>query len=261
MASGIGHQVNNRFNLTKVGAEVMMMSSLPRLRKFVKEMNVEEIEKTLVSMEKSLTTINKNAAHGGEIVSRLLDFSRLSEGFKPVDIKEAIESCLRLWECKHDLTLIDFKLEVPDNLPKIHGNLSEIEEILFNLLDNAFDAFKMKEEAWALGNLEKPTVAPKGAVSLSIKETAWKDKRYVEIIIADNGLGMKDEVKKQVFVPFFTTKATAIKGTGLGLYIIRRMVDAHHGVISLESEYGIGTTFHVLIPRSDGQEHGKNPVR
>ena len=261
MASGIGHQVNNRFNLTKVGAEVMMMSSLPRLRKFLKEMNTEGVEGVLVTMEKSLATINKNAAHGGEIVSRLLDFSRMSKGFKPVDVREAIESCIRLWECKHDLTLIDFKLEVAANIPKVHGNLGEVEEVLFNLLDNAFDAFKMKEEAWELGKLEKAASTPKGVVSLSAKETTLKDKRYVELTIADNGLGMDEEVKKQVFVPFFTTKATAIKGTGLGLYIIRRMVDAHHGQIFLESEYGKGTTFHVLIPVSEEKEDGKNPVR
>ena len=121
--------------------------------------------------------------------------------------------------------------------------------------------FKMKEEAWGLGKLEKPASPPKGVVSLSAKETTLKDKRYVELTIADNGLGMDEEVKKQVFVPFFTTKATAIKGTGLGLYIIRRMVDAHHGEILLESEYGKGTTFRILIPVSNGQEDGKNPVR
>ena len=260
MASGIGHQVNNRFNLTKVGAEVMMMSSLPRLKRYLKEMNTEGIDGVVADMEKTLKSINKNAAHGGEIVSRLLDFSRLSEGFKPVDVNEAIENCFRLWECKHDLTGIDFKMEIAANLPKVHGNLSEIEEILFNLLDNAYDAFKMKEESWALGNLEKPAVVPKGAVWFSVKETTLKDKRYIELTIADNGLGMTTESKKQVFVPFFTTKG-ANKGTGLGLYIIRRMVDAHHGEIFMESEYGKGTTFHILIPVSEGQEHGKTPVR
>ncbi len=260
MASGIGHQVNNRFDLTKVGAEVMMMSSLPRLKRYLKEKNTVGIDGVVADMEKMLKSINKNAAHGGEIVSRLLDFSRLSEGFKPVDVNEAIENCFRLWECKHDLTAIDFKMEIAANLPKIHGNLSEMEEILFNLLDNAYDAFKMKEEAWALGNLEKPAVVPKGAVWFSVKETTMKDKRYVELAIADNGLGMTTESKKQVFVPFFTTKG-ANKGTGLGLYIIRRMVDAHHGEIFMESEYGKGTTFHILIPVSEGQEHGKTPVR
>ena len=261
MASGIGHQVNNRFNITKGGAELMLLSSIPRLERYLKEMNVEGIDKVLADMKKALKTISDNGARGGEIVSRLLDFSRMTEGFKPVDAKEAIESCLRLWECKHDLTLIDFKLDIAADLPKLHGNLGEIEEVLFNLLDNAFDAFKMKEEAWSLGKLEKPAVASKGAVSLSVKETMLKDKRYVELTIADNGLGMDTEVKKQVFVPFFTTKATAIKGTGLGLYIIRKMVDAHHGLIFLESEYGKGTTFHVLIPASEVQNDGKNPVR
>ncbi|MBU9888974.1 MAG: GAF domain-containing protein [Candidatus Omnitrophica bacterium] len=252
MASGIGHQVNNRFNITKLGSEVLMMSSIPRLKKYLKEGNAEGVDGVMKDMEKALKTINDNAAHGGEIVARLLDFSRLSEGFKPVDVKEAVENCIRLWECKHDLTKIDFKLEIADGVPKVYGNLSEIEEILFNLLDNAYDAFRMKEEAWELGHLERPPVALKSAVRLSVSETVRRNKRYVSFQIADNGLGMSEKVQQQLFVPFFTTKATAVKGTGLGLYIIRRMVDAHHGEIFMESEYGKGTTFRVLIPVSEG---------
>lgn len=259
MASGIGHQVNNRFNLTKLGAEVMMMSTMPRLRKSVRERDEKGIEESLAAMEKSLASINKNAAHGGEIVSRLLDFTRMTEGFGPVDVKEAAESCIRLWECKHDLTLFDFKMDIAPGLPNLHGNLGEIEEVLFNLLDNASDALKMKEEAWATGKLEKPAEVPKGSVSLSARETTLKDRRYVELAIADNGIGMSEDVKKQVFVPFFTTKATAIKGTGLGLYIIRRMVDAHQGKIFLETEYGKGSVFRVLFPVSDGKSGAGHP--
>lgn len=252
MASGIGHQVNNRFNITKLGSEVLMMSSIPRLKKYLKEGNPEGVDGVMKDIEKALKTINDNAAHGGEIVARLLDFSRLSEGFKPVDVTEAVENCIRLWECKHDLTKIDFKLEIADGIPKVYGNLSEIEEILFNLLDNAYDAFRMKEEAWELGHLERPPVPLKSAVRLSVRETVRRNKRYVAFTIADNGLGMPEKVQQQLFVPFFTTKATAVKGTGLGLYIIRRMVDAHHGEIFMESEYGKGTTFRVLIPASEG---------
>ena len=63
---------------------------------------------------------------------------------------------------------------------------------------------------------------------------------------------MDEETQKRIFVPFFTLKATAIKGTGLGLYIIRRMVDAHQGRIKVESEYGKGTTFHIFLPSAEG---------
>jgi len=248
MASGIAHQVNNRFNVIKLGAESALMVELRNVGKLLEAKDIDAIRKITDSLAIVCQKIAKSADHGGEIVRRLLDFSKLSEGFKPVSIQEAATSCIRLWECKRTLSGIDFRIEIPDGLVKVHGNFSEIEEMLFNLLDNAFDALKMKEEAWAFGTLEKPKDPPKGSIVLSAKETFWREKRCVEIVISDTGLGMTDAVKKQVFVPFFTTKATAIKGTGLGLYVIRRMVDAHQGDIVLESEHGKGTTFHVFLP-------------
>ncbi len=248
MASGIAHQVNNRFNVIKLGAESALMVDFPRIEKQMAANNLEGVRPLIGSLETVYRKIAKNADHGGEIVRRLLDFSRLSEGFGPVSVRDVAASCIRLWECKRPLYDIDFRMEIPDGLVKIHGNSSEVEEILFNLLDNAYDAIKMKEEAWACGKLEKPEHPVKGKITLSAREVFRRGRRCVEVMISDAGLGMTEEVRKQVFVPFFTTKATAIKGTGLGLYVIRKMVDAHQGEIELESVYGEGSSFRVFLP-------------
>ncbi|HQB11488.1 MAG TPA: ATP-binding protein [Candidatus Omnitrophota bacterium] len=248
MASGIAHQVNNRFNVIKLGAESALMVDFPRIEKQMAANNLEGIRPLIGSLESVYRKIAKNADHGGEIVRRLLDFSRLSEGFGPVNIGDVVASCVRLWECKHPVYDTDLRIEIPDGLARIHGNSGEIEEVLFNLLDNAYDAIKMKEEAWECGKLEKPEHPAKGRITLSAREALRHGRRYVEVTIADSGLGMPEEVRKQVFVPFFTTKATAIKGTGLGLYVIRKMVDAHQGEIELESVYGEGTTFRIFLP-------------
>jgi signal transduction histidine kinase len=169
-----------------------------------------------------------------------------------MDVKEAIESSVRLWECKHDLRETGFQMEIADDLKQIKGNFSEIEEVLFNLLDNAADAIKMKEEAFQLGNLPRPAEPQKDAIWLKAENSELNGEPQVLITVRENGIGMDEETQKKIFVPFFTMKATAIKGTGLGLYIIRRMVDAHQGRIKVESEYGKGTTFHIFLPSAEG---------
>ena len=68
------------------------------------------------------------------------------------------------------------------------------------------------------------------------------------IEVSDNGIGMTDEEFDHLFLPFFTTKATAEKGTGIGLAVIKLMVENHKGTIRAESEYGKGTTFHITLP-------------
>ena len=248
MAAGIAHQINNRFAVIKLGVESAQMTEIKKLTAYLKENSTDKERLMIATLAKICDRVAKSSDHGSEIVKRLLSFSRLSEGFQPVLVRELTSSCIRLWECKRSLSEIDFHEEIPDGLPKVHGNFSELEEILFNLLDNAFDAIKMKEEAWNLGRLEKPANPEKGRIALSAKEAYRNKKRCVELIITDNGIGMSDADKQKVFVPFFTTKATAIKGTGLGLYVIRKMVDAHKGDIELESKRGQGATFHIFIP-------------
>ncbi|MFH0985264.1 MAG: ATP-binding protein [Candidatus Omnitrophota bacterium] len=248
MAAGIAHQINNRFCVIKLGVESAQLKEIKKLTKFFQEHDFKDEQGMAETLAKLCERVAKSSDHGSEIVRRLLSFSRLSEGFRPVLIRELATSCIRLWECKRSLSEIDFYEEIPDGLPKVHGNFSELEEILFNLLDNAFDAITMKREAWTLGTLEKPVDPEKGRIALSAKEAFRNKKRCVEIIVTDNGLGMSEADKQKVFVPFFTTKATAVKGTGLGLYVIRKMVDAHHGDIELESVRGQGTTFRVFIP-------------
>jgi signal transduction histidine kinase len=71
----------------------------------------------------------------------------------------------------------------------------------------------------------------------------------LEIVIQDNGLGIKEANNKKVFTPFFTTKTSARRGTGLGLYVIRRILtDIHRGKLSFESQYNVGTRFILELP-------------
>ena len=73
--------------------------------------------------------------------------------------------------------------------------------------------------------------------------------RFLEMTLEDNGLGVKEENLKKVFTPFFTTKTSSRRGTGLGLYVIRRIItEIHNGKINFESEYKVGTRFIIELP-------------
>ena len=87
-----------------------------------------------------------------------------------------------------------------------------------------------------------------------IKISALESGDFVQVNIADNGIGMNDEAKKKMFVPFFTTKATAAKGTGLGLFVIEKIITAHKGKIKIDSEYGQGTSFIITLPITQKKE-------
>ena len=74
--------------------------------------------------------------------------------------------------------------------------------------------------------------------------------RHSLITISDNGVGIKDEDKAKIFAPYFTTKSSYKSGTGIGVYVVRRMIEENHkGKIWFESEYLKGTTFFIQLPR------------
>ena len=248
MASGIGHQINNRLNVIKLGTDSVTWAVLPLLRQAIQSGNPGEAREVVDRIEVSLKRASESAKQGGEIVRHLLDFSKLSVGFQEVSLPEALEKCIRLWECKKDLSLIWFENKIPKDLPLLWANFTQVEEVLFNLLDNAYDAIDMKKEEWEFDRSPKPENPEMGRVTISAQPVEREGKAYVEICVEDTGIGMSPETQQQIFVPFFTTKATSIKGTGLGLFVMKRMVQANKGEIAVESEYGKGSTFRVLFP-------------
>ena len=83
--------------------------------------------------------------------------------------------------------------------------------------------------------------------------------RVTKIIVQDNGLGIKEEDQKKVFTPFFTTKISNRKGTGLGLYVIKKIITENHkGRIQVSSIYKQGTTFSLELTTADMAEHAHN---
>jgi len=85
-----------------------------------------------------------------------------------------------------------------------------------------------------------------GILTVSVKE----ENDGIVFLVKDTGTGITKENMEKIFTPFFTTKATGKKGTGLGLYVIQKIVNFHEGTISIDSTYCSGTKFEIVLPVS-----------
>lgn len=179
-----------------------------------------------------------------EIVNDFLDLSRLEQGevrfnMESVSLEKVIEAVA--YEMKNMLTKKKLEIKVDkatiSKLPDVWADKDRLEQVLYNLVGNAA---KFTE---------------KGSISIS----AISDKNNVKVLIADTGRGMNEEAQKLLFHKFqqagesLLTRDTT-KGTGLGLYISKMILEKMNGTINLEdSEVGKGTTFSFTIPRADSQ--------
>jgi signal transduction histidine kinase len=124
-------------------------------------------------------------------------------------------------------------------LPKIIGNFTELQEVFFNLIDNAYDAMMQRKE-----ELKEDGYRPTIEIKAEPRGNKW-----INIVLRDNGIGIKLEDQNKIFTPFFTTKLSSKKGTGLGLYVIRKLIEENHkGKVIYRSEYMKGTRVYVTLP-------------
>jgi len=128
---------------------------------------------------------------------------------------------------------------VSESFPHIIGNESLVEQILENLINNAFDAI-----LWRYSYL-KPDGSYRGKITITAKDKG----ENVAISIEDNGIGIEEKDKEKLFAGYFTTKSAEHKGDGAGLYSMKSWIEQHKGKISFSSEYGKGTIFTVDLPK------------
>lgn len=244
MADGVAHQIKNRLNQFSIASGEIKYE----ISDFAK--NHKEILQNYPGLRKSFDYLNiigekliSNVKKTDAIVKGILGFARVEEKetyFGKFKLSELIEHCLELLKIKHEITQIPLETKIPDN-DILYGVKSQILESVYNLLDNAFEAIREKE---ALLAEKKEQFTPK--ISLELLQT----KTSSQIKITDNGIGIKKNAQKRLFAPFFTTKSSYKSGTGIGLYVIKRMVEENHkGQVWFKSKYLKGTEFLVKLPR------------
>ncbi len=238
MADGLSHQINNR--LHAMGFVASDMLDTLKLRKAF--FATEELRPLAEEFEHSLSRIQDNVTRGGEIVQGLMRYTRQGEeGFAAYSIDAIIRSAYEMAQFK--IRSLEFRLLKafnPETIPRVRGNFTQLQEVFFNLIDNAYDATVQRK-----ADLRETDYA--GALTISAHEVNG----LLEIVFSDNGIGVKSSDRDKLFTPFFTTKATTKKGTGLGLYVIRKIIeDNHGGKVDMHSVYGQGTEMTISLATS-----------
>ena len=247
MADGLSHQMNNRFHAMSLIAS----DALDCIKSSDSKNSSSEIKELLSYLEHSAQRIKSNSLQGGDIVRGMLKYTRKGEtGFAGVNLDELLNAALEMLQFKIKLNEIDIERNYPKEETNLKANFTQLQEVFFNLIDNAYDAMNERK-----AELKEPGYRGKVKI-VAIPDPA---NRVTKIIVHDNGLGIKEEDQKKVFTPFFTTKISNRKGTGLGLYVIKKIITENHkGRIQVSSIYKQGTTFSLELATADTAEHANN---
>jgi signal transduction histidine kinase len=217
-------------------------SNDPEVQAMAEEIDLEFLTE---DTQKIISSIRVGTDRIRGIVLSLRNFSRMDEAdFKDVDIHEGIESTLLILQhrlkdkpdCPAVVVIKDY-----GKLPKVECFPGQLNQVFMNILVNALDALDDMNTKRSYQELkETPN-------QIRIRTSAI-DNQWVEVAIADNGIGMPDRVKRRIFDPFFTTKPMG-KGTGLGMSISYHIIaEKHGGKIKCFSTPGSGTEFVIQIP-------------
>jgi CheY-like chemotaxis protein/two-component sensor histidine kinase len=182
-------------------------------------------------------------------VKQILAFSRQAEEEKkPVQIGPIVKEALKLLRASLPTT-IEFHQNIKPDLDNVLADPTQIHQVLMNLCTNASHA--MREEGGILDvSLQNVSIVERGLhiVESEKSEIGLDPGQYLRLTVSDTGHGMTPEVLERIFDPYFTTKEKG-EGTGLGLAVVHGIVKSYGGIITVQSDMGKGTTFHVYLPR------------
>jgi two-component system cell cycle sensor histidine kinase/response regulator CckA len=192
-------------------------------------------------VQEQLQRIRTASIRGAEIVRQLMIYGGMdSPDFEPVDVSVLVNEMLQLLKVSISKNAI-LRIGLRDNLPAVHASPAQIRQVVLNLITNASEAIGTREgEIHVTSGL----VEVRGSSSLGAAANLPPGD-YVKLEISDTGTGMTPEIQASIFDPFFTTKQG---GRGLGLSVVRGIVQAHTGAINIVSAPGQGTTFQILLP-------------
>lgn len=224
MSAGVAHEVNQPLNAIKIGSEYLGL--MAEQGRDIPAAQLQEVSREICNQ----------VDRAAEIISALRAFGRKS-GLKTdkVDINAPVRSVLTLVTRQFELQNIHFELSLTENLPKIVAQDNRLQQVFFNLVNNARDAIAEKRETNGIDSQDFIRIG-----------TFQVDGRVV-IRVEDTGAGITDEVRNKIFEPFFSTKEVGY-GMGLGLAITYGIVRDYKGSIDIESTPGKGAAFSIAFP-------------
>ncbi len=245
MADGVAHQIKNRLNHFSIASGEMkfeIMDFIKSKPRFVEEN--PELKKTFDYLVNISDSLVNNVKRTDDIIKGILHFARVEEKetfFSYFSLKESIDLSLNLLRVKHEIENIPLVIDLGSS-DMIHGVKAQITEAIYNLLDNAYEALQEKKKMF--DGDEKKNYNP------LIELKLFQEPHLSRIEISDNGIGIKEEDKHRIFAPFFTTKSSYKSGTGIGMYVVQRMIEENHnGKIWFSSEYMQGARIFIELPK------------
>ncbi len=227
LASGVAHELNQPLNHIKITCQIL-----------VKMLEREIFDKG--SMIDEVLVIVDNVQRAVEIIQTMRDFARKeSDGLSVIDIRQAITNSIKMFGSQlktHNISL-DFKAS--EKPVKAIGSMNKLGQVIVNMITNARDALESRNDK----------------ISKNINISILEENQHVTIRVSDNGPGIPEKVQKDVFNPFFTTKATGV-GTGLGLSISYKIIQDFGGSLELESTGDDGTTMKIKLKKPSESKNG-----
>ena len=254
LSAGIAHEIQNPLNFvinfSKLSAKLVedlqdivaeeQELLTPEAKQRIAELN-EELDEIVGDLHANLQKIEEHGNRAISIIRGILLYSRGKEDeFIPTDLAKLVKEYV--WLSYHSMRAnykgfhLTIREEYATGLPLQRVVPQDFSRAVLNLMNNACYAVYNKSKRAAVG------FEPVIAVSL------WQEGDQICLQIEDNGTGMPDAVKEQIFKPFYTTKPAG-EGTGLGLSITRTIIEEKHkGTIQVDSEEGKFTRFTIRIP-------------
>lgn len=230
MAGAIAHHINNQLQAVMISLELLYDSA-------------DEYPKS--TEVRSIISLAIHAAEKAAEVSKLLltYLAKVPVTLEPLDLSDACRMAQAIWLASKPAN-VDFRIDLPDDGPVINSNASQLQQLITNLVGNAWEACENGQGSVTLTvtTEEKEAIATASCYPVDFQLTGQK---YACIAVTDTGCGIPEEMFDQLFDPFYSTKFT---GRGMGLSVVLGIVRAHQGVVTVESQVGRGSSFRVYLP-------------
>ncbi len=231
LAGGIAHDFNNLLMAILGNADLALVSLSP-----------------MSPARENLREIERASRRAAELSRQMLAYSGKGRFVvEPIALGELVEEIAHLLEVSISKKVV-LKFNFAENLPLFAGDVTQIRQIVLNLITNASEAIGDKSGVVALStgamNCDREYLDSVSTAQNSGNDTPLEEGVYSYLEVADTGCGMNTETIEKVFDPFFTTKFT---GRGLGMSAVQGIVRGHRGAIRVYSEEGKGTTFKILF--------------
>lgn len=220
LAAGVAHELGNPLNSLHIHFQL--------IERDLRKLKTKTEEGTVDPLLESVQVAQREIGRLDNIISQFLRALRPDGSERSAQqINEVVEESLNFLRPELDDRDILVEAEMATDLPPVEIDVTQLKQALYNLIKNSIQAM------------------PSGGI---LRVSTGRNDTHLLVSIADNGCGIDAETVARIFDPYFTTKQ---KGSGLGLFIVRRIIQQHGGELAIESEPGQGTTARIILPLTE----------